>query len=302
MQRANSVKKHTLTKNDFSMSGENFHIEMSNDYPYYIGVPHSHEFIEIVYVISGSAIHSVEGKSAKAKRGDLFIINTDTTHCFLTDDTDSEPLISYDLKFTPEFFDASLSEAKDFESLNNIFMFYTLFHSHEEHMPSLSVSGDLFSEFGELFNKIYLEFTQKEKGYLEIIRAYLTELIIIAFRKSENQSKKALPNANSHIVDYISTYIKNNFSSSISIKKLSSEVGLNADYMGRIFKEKTGNTISETIQKVRIANACEFLSSTDDTIDDISRKCGFEDERFFYKVFSRFMGMTPGVYRKNQNK
>ena len=67
-----------LNKEKYFRPGENVHIQMSNDYPDYIGILHTHNYIEVVYVISGSAIHEIGGKRYNVKRGDLFIININT--------------------------------------------------------------------------------------------------------------------------------------------------------------------------------------------------------------------------------
>ena len=72
------------------------------------------------------------------------------------------------------------------------------------------------------------------------------------------------------------------------------------DYMGRIYKQNTGVTISEMIQKVRIEHSCRLLKSTNRTVADVAASCGFEDVKFFYTVFKRINGISPGEYRKSQ--
>ena len=49
----------------------------------YCNVLHRHDFIEIVYVISGQGIHIVGDSEYEISKGDLFVINYDTPHCFL---------------------------------------------------------------------------------------------------------------------------------------------------------------------------------------------------------------------------
>ena len=73
---------------------------------------------------------------------------------------------------------------------------------------------------------------------------------------------------------------------------------MNLSYLGRIFRQKTGMSISAMIQKVRIDHACRMLSDTKRTVLDISQSCGFEDVKFFYKVFKKYTGMLPGEYRE----
>lgn len=287
-----------LTKQDFFMSDTNFHIQMSNEFPDYIGIVHKHKFIEVVYIISGTAVHEIQGKTYPAKRGDLFIINMGTSHAFHCQPELSEPFVAYDLKFTPEFFDQSVTGYHALEDLSSSFMFYSLFHEQEDFSPYLSVSGSSYTMFGELFNKIYLEHRAQEKGYIEIIRAYLVELIITIFRIVEASANNAGASQKKHLISYVNDYINKNYSRHISIQELADKVYMNRDYLGRIFRESTGVTISTMIQKVRIERTCCLLSTTDRTVTDIAAACGFDDMKFFYKTFKKFMGILPGEYRK----
>ncbi len=287
-----------LTKENFFRPYENIHIQMSNEFPDYIGVLHSHEYIEVVYIVSGSAIHEIDGKKYSVKRGDLFVINMNTPHVFYNDSSSQEPFVAYDLMFTPEFFDESITGNKALESLNKSFMFYSLFNERKELPPFFSVSGSEYTMFGELFNKIYLEHRGCENGYIEIIRAYLLQLIITIFRLDKTTDKYSGNIRNKQIVNYITDYIKRNYNEHISISKLAQMVFLNPDYMGRVFKNATGMTISAMIQKTRVDKVCHFLSSTDRNISDIALSCGFEDVKFFYTVFKKHMGVLPGEYRK----
>ena len=289
---------YVLTKRDFPMANQNFHIEKSDIYPDFIGVPHKHKFIEIVYVISGTAFHEVHGVSASVKKGDLFLINMDTPHVFRYDEHSAEPFSTYDLKFTPEFFDTSVKNYQALESLNNSFLFYTLFHSLDETVPFLSVSEKTSFELNGILEKIYQEFTEKKKGYIEIIRGYLIELIVKLFRMIDQNGDERNTEQSAQAVDFICNYINHNFSTKISIQELANQVYMNLSYLGRVFRQKTGMSISAMIQKVRIDHACRMLSDTKRTVLDISQSCGFEDVKFFYKVFKKYTGMLPGEYRE----
>ena len=302
MNHSTSENVRILTKKDFPMSNQNIHIEMSNEFPDYIGVPHKHKFIEVVYVISGSATHEIDDNTYRAKQGDLFIINMDTTHVFRCEQNAAEPFVAYDLKFTPEFFDSSVTGYRALEALNNSFMFYSLVHGRKEYTPYVSVTGNSFSELGELFHKIYQEYRGQEKGYIEIIRAYLMQLIITIFRSDAASSKNVETAKEKQVVNYMIDYIKTNFASHISTGVLAEQVYMNKDYLGRVFREQTGMTISEMIQKVRIERACEMLENTNRTITNIALTCGFDDVKFFYTIFKRQMGVRPGDYRKHKTK
>lgn len=288
-----------LTKEKFFRPNENIHIQLSKEYPDYIGKWHTHNYIEVVYIISGNAVHEIDGKRYNVKRGDLCIINMHTPHAFYIHEDSKETFSCYDLMFTPEFFDESLEGYKALESLNKSYMFYSLFGESREIVPFYSVSESDFTMFGELFNKIYHEHRKQERGYTEIIRAYLLQLIITIFRIDSRENENSKKHKANHVLSYINDYINANYSQHISVNKLAKEVFLHPDYLGRIFREATGMNISTMIQKVRVENACYFLSTTNLNIADIAHRCGFDDTKFFYTVFKKRMGVLPGEYRKN---
>lgn len=288
-----------LTREDYFRPGEHVHIQLSTEHPDYIGVLHKHEFIEMVYIVSGTANHRIGDEVYPVHRGDLFIINMDTAHAFYCDSPSAESFVAYDLLFTPEFFDQTLTGSNALEALNRSFMFYSLFHGQEEFHPYFSVSGSSYHMFGELFNRIYMEHRGQEKGYLEIIRAYLLQLIITIFRMDDGSNRQAGISRNRQAVSYILDYIHTNYSRPISVQELADRVYLSRDYVGRLFRDATGMTITAMIQKVRIDHVCRLLTTTDRTIHDIAASCGFDDMKFFYSVFKKHSGMLPADYRKH---
>lgn len=293
------MKVTVLKKEDFFAAGENMHIQLSNNRPDYIGILHSHEYIEVMYILSGNATHKVSDKTYEVRRGDLFIVNPGTVHAFYTKQDNNEPFVAYDLMFTPEFFDSAIDGYHPLESLSQSFIFCSLFSEQDTPKPYLNVTGTQYTAFGELFNKIYHEYEGKKKGYREIIRAYLIELIVTCFRLNENQKYTDAEIRNHRIVEFLTNFIKDNYAHPLSINSLAKTVFLNPDYLGRIFKKQTGRSISEMIQKVRIEEACEQLASTNKSIAEIAHLCGFEDTKFFYTVFKKRMGILPGDYRKS---
>ncbi len=286
-----------LKREDLFREGENIQIQMSNEFPDYIGVLHKHKFIEVVYILSGRAMHFVEGECREVGRGDLFIINMDTPHSFEPVDDPCDPFLSYDLLFTAEFFDENMTGEHFIESLNDSYAFFSLFGGKQKKHPYFSVTGSSYTMFGELFHRIYLEYRGREKGYLEIIRGYMIQLIITIFRLNEagnvrSQRQGAQP------VEYVLDYIRRNYNRRIAANELAERVYFNQDYLARLFKENTGYSITGMVQKVRVENVCRLLSTTNLTIAQIARECGFEDMKFFYKVFKKHIGVLPSDYRK----
>lgn len=289
----------TITQESFFRENLNVYIHLSTDYPDYVGILHKHTFIEIVYVISGKGVHWVGEHSAPVRKGDLFIINYDTPHAFCCEDSPDDPFVAYDLMFTPEFLDSAMIDNSTFESLGASYLFYSLFPDETGFGPDLHLSGSNYYTFGDVFQKIYTEYQAKDKGYLNLIRAYTVELIIKIMRKLA-ASHRDVPARHQQIVASALAYLRDNFNENISVEDLAAKVFLSKDYFNRLFRSVTGMPVNSFLQRLRIDEVCELLTTTDRKIGDISEECGFHDIKFFYSTFRKITGMTPGEYR-NQN-
>lgn len=287
-----------LPRDKYFRPNEHIQIQFSDEYPDYIGILHQHKFIEIVYILSGTAMHTIAGKTMPVKRGDLFIVNMDTPHVFLPDNDPQEPFRAYDLIFTPEFFDQSMTGDLALETLSNSFMFYSLF-GHPVHHPYFSVSGSSYTMFEDLFKRIYDEHRGQKKGYIEIIRAYLLQLIVTIFRMEDGDANKSPSDRSTQTVNYVLDYLQKNYSRHISIQELADRVFFNRDYLARIFRKQTGTTITNMLQKIRLEQVCHLLSTTEQTVAQIADTCGFDDRKHFYTVFKKHLGVLPGEYRKS---
>lgn len=281
-----------MTVERFFRPGECFHMQISTDFPDYMGILHRHEYIEVVYVLSGSAIHTVNDKCSTVKRGDLCIVNVDTVHMFCPERKSAEPLIVYDLMFTPAFFDETLGAT--LEALTDSYLFRSLSCKEQ---AGFGVSESLNARFSELFNRMYDEYRGCAAGSMEIIRAYLLQILVTAMRMNAEEGKST-ERSKERLTRLIIDRIDADYASAIGVKELAQSVHISPDYLGRVFKEVTGQAVGTYIRTVRIRNACRLLSSTQRTVADIAAACGFADTKNFYSAFKKHTGLLPGDYRK----
>ncbi len=86
-----------------------------------------------------------------------------------------------------------------------------------------------------------------------------------------------------------------------SIKFFAAKLGVNANYLGRVFKEAMHVSLSSYLSARRIDIACIRLRESKDTIDCIAKQCGFGSRRQFYQEFKNFKGLTPASYRSQSS-
>lgn len=288
-----------FTEQNFLRPEDKVYIHLSSEYPDFVGVPHSHKYIEIVYILSGSAKHVIGDSCVTAQKGDLFIINPDVPHAFYGNTESCEAFCAYDLMFVPDFFDVNLINSGDFTSLGSSFLFYSMFPQEKAAGADLHFSSTSYHDFGELFNKIYLEYYRMEQGYINIIRAYIIELIVKIFRRMDVKTDNPPSLHKSEIIDAALAYLHEHYNMHISVSDLAAHMFLSRDYFSKLFRNVTGMTVTAFLKQLRINEACRLLLETDQSVTEIAQYCGFHDMKSFYSAFRSQTGKTPGEYRKS---
>jgi YesN/AraC family two-component response regulator len=264
---------------------------------------HAHDFIEIAYVASGQGIHYLGGQEYLVSKGDLFVINYNVPHEFRSNpNSDSSQLIVYNCIFKPEFIDYSLVNCKDFSDITQHFFFKSLFPEERCAQADIRLTDRDSGDIEELYEKMYSEFKMQEEGYIEIIRAYVIELLVKIFRlyRRTNKLNEGIGYQRKQMLENVIRYMKANYREELKLEDLASMAFLSPNYFCSLFKNCVGMTVSEYIQKLRIEQACNLLRDTEMKVLDIAGQVGYTDIKFFNQIFKRITGMTPTQYRKKK--
>lgn len=93
-------------------------------------------------------------------------------------------------------------------------------------------------------------------------------------------------------------YIRQNYRSPIDMAEVSNHVSMNYSMFSVTFKEYTGENFNVYLRKLRLEKSKKLLSGTDLCIHEIAQEVGFEDARYFAKLFKEETGWTPTYYRE----
>jgi len=92
--------------------------------------------------------------------------------------------------------------------------------------------------------------------------------------------------------------IDSNFSKDISLESVASQIYMSSEHFSREFKKIVGTTYINYLTNLRIEKARQFLTTTHLTITELTSLVGFNDTKYFSKVFKSYTGHTPSKYRK----
>jgi len=103
----------------------------------------------------------------------------------------------------------------------------------------------------------------------------------------------------SFIVQRVIAYIDAQYADcNISLKTLADKLSVNPAYMGRLFKNETGEYFSDYLNKIRVIKAERMLNDTSHKAKDIGLLVGFSTTSYFYTIFKKITGHTPGDSRQ----
>ena len=97
-------------------------------------------------------------------------------------------------------------------------------------------------------------------------------------------------------------YIQEHFAENLTVNVLAEHYGMSPNYFSSMFKKEMSRSAVNYITELRINQARELLYHSELSVVDIPKKVGYEDSQYFFRVFKKYLGMTPLQYREESRK
>ncbi len=107
---------------------------------------------------------------------------------------------------------------------------------------------------------------------------------------SQQRSQKA--------VEIVKSYISRHYKEDVSLKEAADMVYLNPKYLGELFKKETGMYFQEYLAGYRLDLAKEMLLDVRLRVGEVGEQVGYQDAKYFSKLFKKYVGVTPKQYKK----
>lgn len=151
----------------------------------------------------------------------------------------------------------------------------------------------------ELMEKIFNRIPQPlaEIQRLELIyelRAYIDDLIKCIFSRPEIY----ISNKYSRLVNQTISYIMLNYHLPITIDLITKKLHTSRTPLLRLFKRETGKTFNDFLREYRIKIAEDLIKSGNYKIYEVSSRVGYQDVKYFSKIFKKITGYSPSDYPK----
>lgn len=153
----------------------------------------------------------------------------------------------------------------------------------------------LFIDMEAAFSKygINMEHFQIKGDTFKMYKMITVKALEYIFEKlGEPRNITSRPDVNK-VVEYINSHINEE----ISCENMAGFVNMNSNYFSRLFKNEVGISFSDYLVNRRMEVATELLSNSELSIEEIVKAVGIESISYFYRVYKKITGKTPGDIR-----
>jgi AraC-like DNA-binding protein/mannose-6-phosphate isomerase-like protein (cupin superfamily) len=146
-----------------------------------------------------------------------------------------------------------------------------------------------------LFEMVYAEFTANRPYSPDLISCYLQAIFLQVRQHFSEPYHEA-----STLVERCLGYIHEHYARDFDIDELANQVAVSPSYLFRLFKKKMLVTPMHYRNIVRIDKAKLLLADQALTLESVAVRVGFEDPKYFARVFRNLAGVSPSVYRRER--
>lgn len=258
---------------------------------------HFHSEFELLYVIEGYGTSFVADNIEEFKAGDLALMGSNLPHFWKSDEAFHDPEKRRKIKyvvvqFSNEFFKEAISE-------------YPEFHMIKELLERSARGIRFLPEFAEKAKKKIMKIA-RSKGFeralltLELLQflAKTKEYRLLAGELYKEQAHDFTNDRLTKVMYYLNTSYLNK----IELDKVAAIANMHPSAFCRYFKEKSGKSLSEFVNDMRISYACRLIIDDKMSVSQICYESGFNNLSNFNRIFKKHTGFTPTKYFEEFHK
>ncbi len=255
---------------------------------------HSHNYVEMVYMCSGSQKHIINGDTEIIlNQGELLLLNQHASHeTGITGKDD----IAVNFIVLPTFFDTAIELIGTDNKLSEFIVSGLAGHGHTISYMHFNVADVLPVQ--NLLENLIWSIVNRQPNRRNINQVTMGLLFLNLLGCTERLISNATQSVAEQIVVSALREIEENYPAA-SLSRVAERNHVTAAYVSRLVREMTGKTFKDLLQEKRIAKAALLLRNTELPIGDIIFNVGYENTSYFYKIFTHTYGMSPREYRNS---
>ena len=249
---------------------------------------HCHDYVEVVYMCSGTTTHIVNGRTIRLQQGELLFLSQSARQEILRAEEND---IAVNFVVLPEFFQEALSIIGEEATPLRRFLLDCLFEQNSGPGYLLfQVSDD--APIQNLVENLIFSLLYDTPNRRKVSQMTMTLLFLqllghtdkLAWDSQEETILQVLRYVDEHYVDG-------------SLHEAAALLHSDVSSLSREIRRKSGKTYTELVQEKRLNQAAFLLCTTDRKVEDIALAVGYENISYFHRIFRKEYGVSPRQFR-----
>lgn len=252
---------------------------------------HTHNYVELIYMCSGSTKHIINGSEIVLEEGELLFLNQNAIQEIMPA---GENDIAVNLIILPSFFDYALTMLGDEDNLIREFIIDCL-KSKDNDVSYLHFKVADVLPIQNLMENLIWTIHNKQNNKRSINQATMGVLLLQLMNYTEFVDV-GKDNSGQELVMSVYKYVEENYRDG-SFTDLAEQLHYDLHWLSKTIKQLTGKNYTELLQDKRMRQAAYLLRTSKLTVADIATAVGYENISYFHRLFQKTYGTSPRNYR-----
>lgn len=252
---------------------------------------HTHNYIEVVYMCSGSTRHKINGEEVLLKKGELLFLNQRATQEIYPAGEDD---IAVNFIILPEFFDYGLKMMEQEENLLRDFIVDCLRGKNETGGYLHFRVADILP-IQNLVENLIWTIMNCQPNKRSINQATMG-LLFLQLMNHMDKLETEESGSRQKLIIAVLSYVENHYRDG-GLSLLAESLHYDVYWLSKEIKKRTGMTYTELVQARRLSQAAFLLSTTSMSVMETAMAVGYDNISYFHRIFQKKYGRTPKKYR-----
>ena len=244
---------------------------------------HGHTCIEVVLMVSGTAVQVLEGEHRNVYPGCVTIIHPGCTHAFLN----PRRLEVYNVSCTPDLFRAMGMGLSFLQNREILF-------SSEGGGFLFQLNGLLFRDVRNLLIRMFRIYGEESFPDRHVQLRSLFSMLLILLAQAWTPKRLRSDQRLAETAEFMEAH----YNEALCLDILARRAGMSKNQFLRRFRREYETSPLQYLLNLRMKQACILLEESDLSIDQIASSTGFYDSNYFLKLYKRKFGISAGRARR----
>ena len=252
---------------------------------------HTHNYIEVIYMCSGSTRHIVNGEEVILRQGELLFLNQKVTQeIYPAGEND----IAVNFIILPEFFDYGLKMMETEENLLRDFIIDCLRGENGTNGYLHFKVADILPVQNLVENLIWT-IMHRQPNKRSINQATMG-LLFLQLMNCMDKLETDESSGRQKLIITVLSYIESHYRDG-ELSELAESLHYDVYWLSKEIKKRTGKTYTELLQAKRLSQAAYLLGTTSMSVMEVALAVGYDNISYFHRIFQKKYGCTPRAYR-----